>query len=292
MDIAALETHRQFATTGSGPVSYLDVGRGRPAIFVHGIITNSLLWRHVISAVASPQRRCIALDLPGHGQTPPAAADSDVSLTGLAHRVIELCDHLNLDQVDLVANDTGGAVAQIAAVHLGDRLATLTLTDCDTEGHAPPWQVKPFALAARLRLLEVMAPRALRNPRRARSAYATGYQHLRRVPSEVLDGYWRPVFGTRQAARAFARLLASISSADLTAVRSRLAQLSAPTLIVWGTDDMFFNIKWAHRLAGLIPGSQVATIPGARLFFPEERASEFIPLLEQHWQARENSERS
>jgi pimeloyl-ACP methyl ester carboxylesterase len=133
MDIATLEAHRRHATVPSGPVSFLDVGQGRAAVFIHGVITNSLLWRHVIGAVASEHRRCIALDLPGHGHTPAAIGDADVSLTGLAQRVIDLCDHLNLEQVDLVANDTGGAVAQIAAADLGDRLATLTLTNCDTE---------------------------------------------------------------------------------------------------------------------------------------------------------------
>jgi pimeloyl-ACP methyl ester carboxylesterase len=290
MDIAALETHRQSASTASGPVSYLDVGHGRPAVFVHGVLTNSLLWRHVISAVASPQRRCIALDLPGHGHTPPADVDADVSLASLARRVIELCDHLNLDQIDLVANDTGGAVAQIAAAHLGDRLATLTLTNCDTEGNAPPRLFTPVILAARPRILEVIGPREVTHPRLLRFLFASGYQHIRRIPPEVLDAFWRPVLGTRKAARAFGRLLASVNSGDLAAVRPQLRRLTAPTLIVWGTGDMLFNIKWAQRLANLIPSTtSVTTIAGARLFFPDERANEFIPLLQQHWAALQNS---
>jgi pimeloyl-ACP methyl ester carboxylesterase len=291
MDIATLETHRHSACTASGPVSYLDVGHGRPAVFIHGIITNSLLWRHVISTVASPQRRCIALDLPGHGHTPAAAVDADVSLAGLAQRVIELCDHLNLDQIDLVANDTGGAVAQIAAAHMGDRLATLTLTNCDTEGNIPPPLFKPIGLTARPRLLETIGPWLVTHRGLLRLLSVTGYQHVRRQPPEVLDAFWCPVLGTRQAARAFGRLLASTQrDDDLAAVRPRLSQLTVPTLIVWGTGDFFFKIKWAHRLAELIPGTtNVTTIAGARLFFPDERAKEFIPLLQQHWEALQNS---
>jgi pimeloyl-ACP methyl ester carboxylesterase len=291
MDIATLETHRQYASTPSGPVSYLDVGAGRAAVFVHGVLTNSLLWRHVISAVASPQRRCIALDLPGHGHTPAAGVDADVSLTGLAQRVVELCDHLNLDQVDLVANDTGGAVAQIAAAHLGQRLATLTLTNCDSEGNAPPRLFKPVVLVARPRILEIIGPRVVNRPRLLRFLLAAGYQRSRALPPEILDAFCRPVLGTRAAARAFGHLLASVSSDDLAAVRSRLSRLAAPTLIVWGTGDFLFNIKWAQRLAELIPSSKVATIAGARLFFPDERASEFIPLLQQHWEALQDSRR-
>ena len=49
--------------------------------------------------------------------------------------------------------------------------------------------------------------------------------------------------------------------------------------------DVFFNIKWAQRLADLIPGTtNVCTLDGARMYFPEERAGEnSLPLLQQHW---------
>ena len=135
MDVTELNAHRQDAATPSGAISYLDVGQGRPALFIHGILTNGLLWRHVISATASQRRRCIAVDLPGHGHTPAVPESTDVSLTSLAQRVIELCDHLGLERFNLVANNTGGAVAQIVVAHLGERLSTLTLTNCDTEGN-------------------------------------------------------------------------------------------------------------------------------------------------------------
>jgi pimeloyl-ACP methyl ester carboxylesterase len=284
MDIAALETHRHQAITASGTVSYLDVGQGRPAVFIHGIIANSLLWRHVISRVASEHRRCIALDLPGHGHTPPADADADISLTGLAQRVIELCDHLGLDHFDLVANDTGIAVAQIVAAQLSDRLTTFTLTNGDTEGNTPPTLFKPVSIAARTGLLARLGPRIVASRRLKLSGLTAGYPHPGRLPAEVVDAYYRPVFGTPQSSRAFARLTAAISNHDLAAVRPQLAQLKVPTLIVWGTGDLFFPLKWAQRLADLIPGTtEIATLDGARMHFPDYRVGEFLPHLQQHW---------
>jgi pimeloyl-ACP methyl ester carboxylesterase len=288
MDIAALHTHRHHATTESGAVSYLDVGQGRPAVFVHGILTNSLLWRHVIPELSCETRRCVALDLPGHGHTPPAPEQADVSLTGLAQRVIELCDHLGLERFDLVANDTGGAIAQIVAAQLGDRLCTLILTNCDTQGNTPPPMFKPVAIAARPWLLARLGPRIAHRRRLVRSLLSPGYQRVGRVPDDVIDAYAQPTLGTRQSARAFARLIRAIRSEDLAAVRPQLAQLKVPTLIVWGTGDPVFNIKWAHRLADLIPGTtNIHTLRGARLFYPDERAAEFLPLLRQHWAAQE-----
>jgi pimeloyl-ACP methyl ester carboxylesterase len=286
MDIAAFETHRQHATIHTGPVSFIDVGHGRTAVFIHGVITNSLLWRNVIGHLASDDRRCIALDLPGHGQTPPAAPDADVSLTGLASRVIDLCDHLGLERVDLVSNDTGGAIAQIVAARLGDRLATLTLTNCDTEPNMPPTMFKPVVAAARWpRLFEAVGPRLVGHPSLTRWVSTAGYQNAHYLPADVLDAFWRPVLGTGAAAAAFARILRSLSTDDLAAVRPQLQQLRAPTLIAWGTGDVFFRVKWAHQLADLIPSTTgVVTLKGARLFFPDERAAELAPLLEQHWQ--------
>jgi pimeloyl-ACP methyl ester carboxylesterase len=282
-DIATLEAHRRRATTESGSISYLDIGRGRPAVFIHGILTNSLLWRNVIPAVAA-NRRCIAVDLPGHGGTPPALDSADVSLTALARRVTELCDHLGLARFDLVANDTGGAVGQIVAAHLRDRLASVTFTSCDTEGNCPPKLFAPVALASRPAVLARIGPHIAARRALARSLLAAGYQHVGQLPDEVVDAYAKPVLGTPRAARAFGRLITAISSGDLAAVRPELAKLQAPTLIVWGTGDLFFTVRWAHRLANLIPGTTALhTLKGARMHFPDYRAAEFLPLLQQHW---------
>src|SRR5258705_9013761 len=111
-----------------------------------------------------------------------------------------------------------------------------------------------------------------------------GYPHPGRLPDEVVDAYYGPVFGTPESSRAFARLTTAISSEDLAAVRPQLAQLKVPTLIVWGTGDLFFPLKWARRLADLIPGTTtIAKLDGARMHFPDHRADEFVPLLQQHW---------
>ena len=114
-EMERLDKHRSQVQTRSGPASYLDTGGpGRPALFLHGVGTSTYLWRHVIAELEG-QRRCVAVDLPLHGHT-PAAADQDFSLPGLARFVAGFCDALELTGIDLVANDTGGAIAQVVAV--------------------------------------------------------------------------------------------------------------------------------------------------------------------------------
>src|SRR5687768_5511473 len=117
-------------------LAYLDQGEGPVALFVHGVFLNHRLWSSVVDGV-SDMRRCIALDLPAHGDS-VAAAGSDLSIGGLADVVEDFCNALDLGPVDLVGNDTGGAVCQVLAGRHPERLRSLALTNCDTEGNLPP----------------------------------------------------------------------------------------------------------------------------------------------------------
>src|ERR1700723_55484 len=142
MQLPELDAHRHTVTTRSGDISYIDIGAGPVALFVHGIATNAYLWRNVISALVT-ERRCIAVDLPLHGQS-PVTAGQDLSIAALAAGLDDFCDVLGLTGIDLVANDTGGAIAQVFAARHPYRLATLTLTNCDTVDNLPPEAFKPM----------------------------------------------------------------------------------------------------------------------------------------------------
>lgn len=279
--------------TPSGPVSCLDVGEGRPTLFLHGLLTNAHLWRHVISEVASRQRRCIAVDLPGHGGTPPMSDGADVSLTGISRRVIDACDALELSEFDLVASDTGGAVGQIVAAHLGYRLSTLTLASCDTEGNCPPVLFKPLAWMSQPTVLGLIGPFLAGQRSLIRLLLKTGYANVRRIPDEVVDSYGRAVFGTRESARSFGRVMNAVVNDDLAVIHDRLADLQVPTLIVWGTGDPFFPVKRGQDLARLIPGTVAfTTLEGARLHFPDYRAAEFVPHLRHFWDSYPDGRRA
>ncbi|MFD9891367.1 alpha/beta fold hydrolase [Amycolatopsis sp. NPDC059027] len=283
MDVRELEAHRHRVSTRFGEVSYLDVGTGPAALFVHGVGTNARLWRHVVAASAG-QRRCVAFDLPGHGHS-PVHADRDLSLRGLAELVEEFCAALELAEVDLVANDTGGAVAQVFAVDHPARLRTLTLTNCDTHDNLPPEAFRPTVeLAKRGRLASLAGP-LVANPGLARAGtYGAGYEHPDQVDDAVFRDYVTPVFGTTEAARGFERLLTSLKADDLVAIEPELKNLRVPTLIVWGTGDENFETRWAYWLRDVIPGAQeVIEVEGAKLFFPDERPDDLTPHLHRHW---------
>jgi pimeloyl-ACP methyl ester carboxylesterase len=129
-------------TTPSGTISYVERGSGRVALFVHGVLLNGYLWRHQLAHLAD-LRRCIAVDLLGHGDT-TTTATQDVSVTANAGMLAEFLDALKIDRVDLVGNDSGGGICQIFAALYPERVRTLTLTDCDAHDNWPPEAFKPF----------------------------------------------------------------------------------------------------------------------------------------------------
>ena len=283
-EMERVDKHRGQVDTRSGPASYVDTGgTGRPVLFVHGVGSSSYLWRHVIELLEG-QRRCVAVDLPLHGHT-PAAADQDFTLPGLARFVADCCDALELTDIDLVANDTGGAVSQVFAASHPERLHTLTLTNCEAHDNMPPKALLPAVLLARMGLYARLAPRLARNVTRARKRiYGTVYQDIANLPEDIARVWLEAQSGTAEAARQSQRLLTSLHARDLLAIEPALARLQVPTLIVWGTSDIFFRRKWAYWLRDTIPGAtEVVEIEGARLFFPDERATEFTAALRRHW---------
>jgi pimeloyl-ACP methyl ester carboxylesterase len=284
-EMERLDKHRSEVRTRSGPVSYVDTGgAGRPALFVHGLATSSYLWRHVIEQLDG-QRRCVAVDLPLHGHT-PAAAGQDFSLQGLTRFIADFCDKLELNSIDLVANDTGGAICQAFAVGHTERLHTLTLTNCEAHDNLPPKALRPMVLLSRTGLTARIMPRLLLTDlsRGRERMYGAGYQDVTSLPLDIARAWLQPLFGTRESARQNERILPSLHARDLLAIEPALTRLQVPTLIVWGTGDKFFNRKWAYWLRDTIPGaSQVVEIDGARLFFPDERAAEFTAALCRHW---------
>jgi len=282
-----MSTHPELITrsveTPSGRISYAGAGSGPVALFVHGVLLNKHLWRHQLEGLADI-RRCIAVDLLAHGDT-KIGPDQDVSVTANANMLREFLDALKIDQVDLIGNDSGGGISQIFAALNPDRVRTLTLTNSDVHDNWPPEAFEPFVemtIAGGLRdtLNALLADKTVyRSP----GALGPAYERPEDISDEDIEIYLRPHLRSEQRTRDLQRFVAAFDNKHTVAVESKLRQLDAPTLIVWGTDDVYFPVKWAHWLAKTIPGAKPPVeLPGARIFFPEERSEIFNQLLRRH----------
>jgi len=209
-------------------------------------------------------------------------------VTANAKMLKEVLDALHIDQVDLVGNDSGGGICQIFAALNPDRVRTLTLTNCDTHDNWPPEAFKPF--------VEMVSAGGLCKTRnamlgdksiyRSPGALGPGYERPETDTDEDIEIYLRPHLRSEQSTRDLERFVGAFDHKHTLAIEPQLRRLKAPTLIVWGTDDVYFPVKWAHWLAEAIPGAKPPVeLPGARIFFPEERAEAFNQLLRGHWVA-------
>jgi pimeloyl-ACP methyl ester carboxylesterase len=282
MDVNTFLSRRRLAATPSGQIACTEFGEGPAALFVHGVGTSGALWRQVIEDLSGTSR-CIAADLPAHGASP---ARDDMSVTALAEALADLCDSLELGQVDLVGNDTGGAISQIFAARHPAKIRSLTLTNCECEGNFPPPDFAPVVELARQGTYAPLVAELAADPAAlaANPLANAGYQDPARVPLDVWREYATGIAGSVERARGFERLIASLDAADIEAVGGQLRTLQVPTLLVWGTADPNFAVKWAYHLRDMIPGArEVVEVDGAKMLFPEERPQDLVPHLHRHW---------
>jgi pimeloyl-ACP methyl ester carboxylesterase len=288
MNLEQFRRDTKAVETEFGQFAYLDVGTGPPAVFVHGVFVSAYVWRQVIDGVRD-ERRCIAYNLPGHGGT-RVSGDQDLSLPSQAQMLEAFCKALDLDDIDLVANDTGGAVAQVFAVRRPDLLRTLTLTNCEAHDVLPspdPLAQAAVEMAERGELAQLLAERGRELEfARGELGLGVGFERPEHLTSEHISGYLEPHFSTVENAREIERTLLALDREDVLAIEPELKKLEVPTLIAWGTGDRFFDVKWAYWLRDTIPGArELVEIEGGRLFWPGERGDELVPHLRQHWTA-------
>lgn len=286
---------RQFVSTSFGKIAYVDEGEGPVALFVHGVFLNAHLWRHCVELLAGPQRRCVAVDLLAHGYT-ETAPDQEVSFSTQADMLAAFVDALGVEQVDLVGNDSGGGICQIFAARHPERLRTLTLTNCDVHDNWPPEPFAPVVELARQGVLVDVAG-AMQNDlelARSEAGLGGGFEDPSRLSAETVAAYIDPVFEAPGKAAQLQAFVASMDNAVTVEIEPRLRALDVPTLILWGTADGFFDVTWARWLEETIPGARpVVEIPGAKLFFPEERYDLLSDQVRAHWSlVRSEADRS
>lgn len=236
---------------------------GRPVVFVHGYMMGGQLWRQVGARLAERGLRAVVPTWPLGAHPEPLRPGADRTIRGVADIVADTLAALDLRDVVLVGNDTGGVVTQLVAVHHPERIGALVLTSCDAFEHFPPPILKPLIRAARSSALVRVLAQAMRIPAVRRRAYA-GLAHS---GIETLTREWvRPARSNPAIAEDLRQLTLSLRTEVTTAVAARLPEFGKPTLIAWSADDVFFPVGDGERLARLIPQARLEVIAGARTY--------------------------
>jgi pimeloyl-ACP methyl ester carboxylesterase len=273
VDAATYRANRRLIDTPFGRVATFERGSGPAALFLHGFPLNSFQWRGAIERLSNV-RRCIAPDFLGLGYS-EVRPEQSVAPEAQVQMLGALLDALKVREVDLIASDSGGAVAQMFMVRLPQRVRTVLLTNCDVEPDSPPPALMPVIELARQGKFanEWLAP-WLADKALARSDKGIGGMTyaLPGFPSdEAIDYYLTPLVQNPEGQRRVHAYAMGLDPNPLAGIEQQLRQSRIPTRILWGTADNIFSAESPHYLDRLLPASRgVRLIEGAKLFWPEE----------------------
>lgn len=248
-----------------GSIRYRELGAGEPVLLVHGLLVNGLLWEEVAETLARDYR-VIAPDWPLGSQVLPLDDGVDLTPPGLATLIADFMEALDLSDVTLVGNDTGGALAQLVAVNHPERIARLVLTPCDAYESFPPPMFVPLMIAGRSPIALWLIANSLRPEFAQRLPFAFGWLSKRPLDPEVARAFMRPVLNDGRIRRQLATILGGIDKRYTIAAAKRFAEFKKPVLIAWAPEDKFFKFRFAERLANDFPDSHLERIENSYTF--------------------------
>jgi pimeloyl-ACP methyl ester carboxylesterase len=249
----------------AGRIRYREAGTGRPVVFVHGYLVDGRLWDGVVEELSS-EYRCIAPDWPMGAQQVPMNPGADLSPPGVAATIASLLESLDLDDVTIVGNDSGGAMSQVLVTTRPERIGRLVLTNCDTHENFPPGIFKAMPPLAKLPGGMTMLSAPFRIDAIARRAYAPFSRT--RIPDELIASWLAPGMNDRAVRRDLTKVTAGMNKRHTLAAATRLRGSDLPILFAWAPGDRFFPISYAERLAGEAGNARIVTIPDAKTFVP------------------------
>ena len=273
-EAAVFDAARRFVDTSFGRIAYVDRGTGdATALFLHGFPLSGFQWRGAIDRLCA-YRRCIAPDFMALGLTDIAEGQS-VGPDAQVDMIVALLDRLSIATADVIASDSGGAVAQLLVARHTSRVRTLLLTNCDSEIDSPPLPLLPVIELSRAgRFVDEWLAPWLADKTLARSEKGIGgmcYADPSHPTDEALEHYFAPLVSFPLRKAQAHRYAVALETNALAGVSKVLKRCATPTRIVWGMADTIFSPVSPTYLDRTFGNSRgVRRLPGAKLFWPEE----------------------
>jgi pimeloyl-ACP methyl ester carboxylesterase len=252
-------------------------GEGPVIVLVHGVLVNANLWRKVVPRLEGFTR--VTLDMPLGSHIEPMPKGTDLRPPALAALIADALEVLDLRDVVLVGNDTGGALTQITAASRPERIGSFVLTSCDAFENFPPRLFRIALAPAKVPGTIPVAFGALRLRPLRRLPIAFGWLTKEPIDPDADDSYVLPVLTRGEIRRDVRGVLRGLDPAHTLAAATKLTGWDKPALVAWSAEDRFFPREHAERLATLIPDARLEWIEGARTFSPEDRPERLAEVL-------------
>jgi pimeloyl-ACP methyl ester carboxylesterase len=260
----------------AGTIRYREAGEGAPVVFVHGFLVDGRLWDGVVDAL-SDRCRCIAPDWPIGAQQIPLKPDADLSPYGIASIVASFLAALDLEDVTIVGNDSGGAMSQVLVTRHPERIGRLVLTNCDTHDNFPPGVFKAMPPLAGLPGGMALISAPFRIPALARAAFKPFARTP--IPAELVASWMRPGLHDPGVKHDAKKVTAEMNRRYTEEAAEKLRRSDLPLLLAWAPGDKYFPLKYAERLRDEVPNARLVEIENAKTFVPLDQPAQLADLI-------------
>ena len=249
----------------AGRIRYREAGSGKPIVFVHGFLVDGRLWDGVVDRLGD-RYRCLAPDWPIGAQQIAMKPDADLSPYGIAALIESFLAALDLEDVTIVGNDSGGAMSQILATRHPQRIGRLVLTNCDTHKNFPPGPFKALPPLAKLPGGIDLIAAPFRVGAIARAAFRPFTK--RPIPPELIASWMEPSLRDTAIKRDVKKVTVGMNKRYTLEAAEKLKTSELPILLTWAPGDRLFPLRNAERLAADTPNARLVQIPDAATFVP------------------------
>ena len=264
----------------AGTIEYSDSGAGPVLVLLHGLLMDASLWDDAVSEL-SADHRCVVPTLPLGAHRRAMRPGADLSLPGIARLVAEFLERLDLHEVTLVGNDTGGALVQLLMAEGEPRAGRVVLASCDAFDNFPPGltgrtlvatgKLPPPLFGLFMQQLRLRAARRL--------PIAFGWLTKR---GDAATARWlRPVLTRPEIRRDTVRVLRAAAADKQLLIRAagRLPSFGRPALVVWASEDRVMPPEHGRRLAGSIPAARLTEVDDSYTLIPLDQPARLAQLI-------------
>jgi pimeloyl-ACP methyl ester carboxylesterase len=281
MSAATQPAHRTEIDLPAGRIRYREAGEGKPVVFVHGYLVDSRLWDGVVDSL-SDRCRCLAPDWPIGSQPMAMKPDADLSPYGIAATIASFLEAMDLEDVTIVGNDSGGAMSQVLVTRHPERIGRLVLTNCDTHENFPPGPFKAMPPIAKLPGGMSVLAAPFRIGALARAAFKPFAK--KQLPPDLIRAWMEPGLNDPGVRRDLKKVTIGMNKRYTLEAAEKLRGSDLPILLAWAPGDKVFPRKFAERLAAEARNARIVEIPDAGTFVPfdqpERVADEIASFIE------------
>ena len=253
-------------------------GVGEPVVLIHGTPSSSYIWRNVVPGLVDSGHEVHLFDLLGYGLSErPWDPAVDTSVSGQVPILERLITHWGLQRTHIVAHDIGGAVAQRFCIFNPQSVKGLSLIDTVSFDSWPSKRTNEQMKAG----LDALIKKPDEEHRAHFRDWILSTVHDKdRIRAGSLDTYVNYISGPVGQGSFFQHQVGHYNHKHTSEMENRIGELGKmPVQILWGENDEWQMVDWAHKLHAAIPGSLLHVIPECGHFAMEDQPGRICELL-------------